>query len=162
MNWKDPYVKILYLITMIEFVSTIIYMYVFLYQYYTLSYILEKKVGKALRKYSYANVSQCKFIHTRILVVVGLYMLLCIPVIHDQARRRHHWRKLSTGDQLDKLNELLWPPPANLICIFTLSGTAGEYYVTICLCCFVGNKISICLTIPTVLHRELPGQNWNH
>ena len=68
-------------------------------------------------------------------------------VIHGQMRRRHHWRKLSSGDQLDKLNELLWPPPANLICIFSLSGTADEYGVTICLCWFVGNKISVYLKI---------------
>ena len=73
-------------------------------------------------------------------------MLLGIPVIHGQTRRRQHWRKLSTGDQLEKLDELPWPPPANLICIFSFSGTADEYYVTICLCWFVGNKISIYLS----------------
>ena len=100
--------------------------------------------------------------------IVELYMLLCIPVIHGQTRRRHHWRKLSTGDQLDKLDELPWPPPANLICIFSFSGTADQYYVTICLCWFVGNKISIYLSIWRIMKLNLVNNllwdiiNWWH
>ena len=72
MNWKDPYVKILYLVTMIEFVSTY-YTYVCLFISLLHFFIyLRRKAGMTLRKHSYANVSQCKSIHTRILVVVGL------------------------------------------------------------------------------------------
>ena len=63
--------KILYLITMTEFVSTYAYVCLFISLLHFIIY-LRKKAGTALREYSCANVSQCKFIHTRILVVVGL------------------------------------------------------------------------------------------
>ena len=132
----------------------------------TLYYISEKKSWNGIKKifvcqrismqiYSYSNMGRGETfpeidVATDCLwFIVELYILKCIPVIHGETRRRHHWRKLSTGDQLDKLNQLLWPPPANLICIFSLSTTADEYCVAICLCWFVGNKISVCLSVRT-------------
>ena len=46
------------------------------------------------------------------LYITYLYITLYITI---RWIRRHHWGKLLTGDQLDKLNGLLWPPPPNLI-----------------------------------------------
>ena len=50
----------------------VLYICVSFYIIITLNIYLRRKAGTTLRKYSYANVSQCKFIHTQILVVVGL------------------------------------------------------------------------------------------